>query len=272
MADEPRTLYLIHHTHTDIGYTEAQYRVARWHVDFIRQALEIIEHSRARRCEHFDGFRWVCETFWAVERFLDEAAPAEREAFVAAVRSGEIGLSASYLNFNELLDQDVLAPMTARAAAFGKSIGVSVDSAMTADINGYSWGFAQALHDAGARNLFTCIHTHHGKYPLGRTQIPFWWETPRGDRLLVWSGEHYHFGNELGLVPDAVSSYLTQDECDAAMIFSDHWSVAEIRIPRYLDRLAAAGYPYDFVPVMASGLRPSPPPPPRPRGFAVHTE
>jgi hypothetical protein len=126
---------------------------------------------------------------------------------------------------------------------------------MTADVNGFGWGFATALLDAGVENLFTCVHTHHGMYPLGRTQVPFWWEDPDGRRLLVWSGEHYHLGNELGIVPGAVSSYTIKDECDTAMIFGDHRAVAEIRIPRYVQALKERGYAYDFAPVMASGLR-----------------
>jgi hypothetical protein len=101
-------------------------------------------------------------------------------------------------------------------------------------------------------------------YPLGTKQVPFWWETPGGDRVLVWSGEHYHFGNELGIVPEAVSSYHTKDDCDADMIYHDPWGVAERRIPRYFERLEAEGYPYDFVPVMASGMR-SDNAPPSPR-------
>ncbi|UCH83175.1 MAG: glycoside hydrolase, partial [Candidatus Latescibacterota bacterium] len=250
-----KTLYVIHHSHTDIGYTEMQGRIERWQVDFVRQALRIIESGRGPRDNDFTGFRWVCEAFWAVERFLEQAKPHEVESFIRAVKSGDVGLSASYLNFTELLDRYLLSQVTARAAAFGATIGVPVRCAMTADINGFGWGFSQALHDHGVENLFCCIHTHHGMYPLGRQQIPFWWETPRGNRILVWSGEHYHFGNELGIVPGAVSSYLTKDECDANMIFADHWGVASIRIPRYVERLEQEGYPYDFVPVMASGLR-----------------
>ena len=259
-----KTLYVIHHTHTDIGYTELQGRVAHWQSDFIHQALDIIERTHERTGPDFDGFRWTCETFWGVERFLQRATSDEAEAFAEAVRSGAIGLSGSYLNFNELLGYETLLSVFARAADYGDSIGAPVDSAMTADINGYSWGYSQALYDNGIENLFTCIHTHHGMYPLGAKQVPFWWETPGGDRVLVWSGEHYHFGNELGIVPDAVSSYHTKDDCDADMIYHDHWGVAERRIPRYFDRLEADGYPYDFVPVMASGMR-SDNAPPSPR-------
>ncbi len=254
-APAPKTLIVLHHSHTDVGYTEHQSLVARWHADFIRQAIAAVAVGRQRRNKFLGGFKWICETFWGVEQFLSRATNAEIAAFREALRKGDIGLSASYLNFNELIGDAVLRRVTRRGVTFGESVGITVDCAMTADVNGYSWGFAQALCDCGVRNLFTCIHTHHGLYPLGRQQLAFWWETPRGDQLLVWSGEHYHFGNELGLMPGAVSSYLTKDECDAEMIYSDPWGVAEKRIPRYLARLIAAGYPYDFVPVMTSGLR-----------------
>ena len=87
-------------------------------------------------------------------------------------------------------------------------------------------------------------------YPLGRQQTGFWWESPKGDKVLVWSGEHYHFGNELGLSPGAGASYLTKDECDAEAVFTDWWALAEKRIPRYLAKLKSEDFPFDFVPVM----------------------
>jgi len=254
-TNQVKTLLVIHHSHTDVGYTEPQGRIALWHADFIRQALAAVAEGKKRQGRHLSGFKWVCETFWGVEQFMARASNAEIAAFREALRVDEIGLSASYLNFNELIADAVLRRVTRRAVDFGAKVGVAVDCAMTADINGYSWGFSQALHDCGVHNLFTCIHTHHGMYPLGKQQVPFWWETPQGDQVLVWSGEHYHFGNELGLVPGAVSSYLTKDECTAEMIHKDHWAVAEIRIPRYLEQLAARGYAYGFAPVMVSGLR-----------------
>lgn len=247
MADRIKEILVIHHSHTDVGYTAQQSIVSRWNVDFVRQALSILERS--------PDFRWNCETFWGVEQFLESATDNERAALAKAIVSGKIGLSASYLNFNELLDYDILHRMTGRAVAYGEQIGVRVDSAMTADINGFGWGFAKALFESGVTNLFTCIHTHHGMFPLTKRPLAFWWQTPGGGRVLVFNGEHYHYGNELGLVPGAISSYIIKDECDAAMIFGDHWKVATIRIPRFIEQLADSGYDLPFVPVMASGLR-----------------
>ena len=42
----PWTIYVIHHSHTDIGYTERQERIEQYHVDFIRQALDITEAAQ----------------------------------------------------------------------------------------------------------------------------------------------------------------------------------------------------------------------------------
>jgi Glycosyl hydrolases family 38 N-terminal domain len=244
-----KTLYLIHHSHTDIGYTNRQETIRRYHVGFIRQALAILER-RGLDC----GFRWQCETFWGVEQFLAEANEYEKIQLADAIRAGSIGLSANYANFSEILSQDVLEAVTARASHFSNSIDYPLRSAMTADINGFGWGFCKALYTNGITNLFTCIHTHHGMFPLERHR-PFWWSGPDDSKILVWNGEHYHFGNELGLAPGAVSSYITKDECDAETIYHDPWKVAEIRIPRLFEQLAKDEYPYDFLPVMISGLR-----------------
>lgn len=244
-----QTLLLVHHSHTDVGYTDAQARVAAWQVAYLRAALAACEAPGE------PPFKWVCETFWGVEQFLAVATPFERERFAAALRRGRLGLSASYLNFSELLDAPLLARLTARAVDYGRSIGLAVRSAMTADINGHGWGFAGVLAGLGVENLFCCVHTHHGRFPLARPQQGFWWEAPDGRRVLVWSGEHYHFGNALGLAPGAISSYSIKDDCDAAMIFGEAWPVAERRIPRYLAALAASGYTLPVVPLMVSGLR-----------------
>lgn len=241
------TIFLLHHSHTDIGYTQMQQRITRWQIDFIRQALQIAAKQ--------PDFVWNCEQFWAVECFWKQASQTEKEAFVTAVKAGQIGLSGNYLNFNELIDQPVLQAVTSRARSFGSEIGHPVTSAMTADVNGFGWGYAQTLLDCGISNFFTCVHTHHGMYPLFKKQTPFWWETTTGEKLLVWNGEHYHFGNELGAAPLAGSSYQIKDECDHHTVYHDWWKMAETRIPRYIAQLEKENYPYDFVPLMVSGLR-----------------
>ncbi|WP_068618221.1 glycoside hydrolase family 38 N-terminal domain-containing protein [Paenibacillus tuaregi] len=252
----PWTIYVIHHSHTDIGYTERQERIEQYHVDFIRQALKICNTAHTQEHPEWKSFRWTCETFWAVEQFLKEASPDEQEAFQQAVTRGQIELSGTYLNMTELPDFDLLLRNHSKAQQYASSFGHRIDSAMTADINGYSWGYASSLLQNDIEHLFSCIHTHHGMYPLGRKQTPFWWEAPDGGRLLVWNGEHYMFGNELAFCPGALGKYIIKDEFQHNLVEPEHRhnEIAALRINRYLWNLEQETYPYSFVPVMISGL------------------
>lgn len=247
-------IYVVHHSHTDIGYTERQEKIEQYQVDFIRQAVAICEAARSGEHPEWAGFKWTCETFWAVEKFLEEAEEDEKERFVDTLRRGEIELSGTYLNMTELIGYELLSERVSRAGRFAKPLGLTVRSAITADINGYSWGYAQALADAGIEHLLSSIHTHHGMFAIGRKQFPFYWETPGGSRILVWSGEHYMMGNDLGLNPDGMLSYSVRDETAIWGISEDHWHVAETRIGRYVEQLEQEGYPYDFALVNVMGL------------------
>ena len=204
------TVYLIQHSHTDIGYTQMQSRIGRHHVAFLDQAIEIAKQVSTN--PSLSGFRWTNECFWSVEEWLKANSPARIDELVECIRAGAIGLSATYLHFNELIDDELLRAAIHRAVSFARAHDLPLDTALSADINGFSWGYSQALVEAGITNLVTSIHSHHGLAPFGRRQYPFFWETPSGQELFVWSGEHYQMGNAMGLAPGAVLTYGFADE------------------------------------------------------------
>lgn len=237
---------IIHHSHTDIGYTDRQEKIERYHFKFINQA--------ARLQEKYKGFKWVCETFWTVEQFLKKADSKQREAFEEAARAGNIEITANYLNLTELPNKEIVLSAIKRAMNYGKSLGIDIKSAMIADVNGYSRGYANALSENGVENLFACVHSHHGLYPARRKQFPFWWELDNGNKLFVWNAEHYMMGNDLGLVPNGILSYTLNDEMNPQWITEDQLEIAYKRITRYLGRLEQEEYPYDLIPIAAAGL------------------
>lgn len=259
-------IYLIHHSHTDIGYTDYQEKLEMYHVDYMRQVLSILQRIDAGEMQDCSGFRWQCENYWQVENFYLYADEAEKRVFEKYVKEGRIGLSGNYLNMTELVDADVLLSSLRRGRAFADGIGVQVKSAMSADINGYAWGMPDALTDSGVEHLFCALHSHHGMYPCGRNPSFFWWKGPKGGRVLTFVGEHYHFGNELGFCPQGGSSYLLYDDVRAdmerrAILHTDAQTTARQeleltrkRLSRYLAGLEEAGYPFDFVPIMVSGV------------------
>ena len=65
---KPFTLYLLHSSHTDVGYTDTQEKMKFHHVAFIREVLELIEHE--------PRFKWNCESYWCVEQFADSTLPS----------------------------------------------------------------------------------------------------------------------------------------------------------------------------------------------------
>ncbi|SIQ22474.1 glycoside hydrolase family 38 N-terminal domain-containing protein [Halanaerobium kushneri] len=237
------TIFVINHSHTDIGFTAEQNIIKLRHVNYIRKVIEMLSK------ESLEGYKWNCETFWSVEEFLKKAQSDELKQFIKYVIEGKIGLSASYLNFTELLDYKVLNNLTKRAVDFSKENSINLETALTADINGYSWGFSEILYSNGIKNLYSCTHSHHGMFPIGRRQFPFYWKTPKENKVLVWNGDHYMFGNDLGIGP--IHGKFIDDELDLNQM--EPFSIAEVRIPRYLEKLEEENYPFDFVPITVSG-------------------
>lgn len=257
-------MYLIHHSHTDIGYTERQEKLMTYHKDFILQAIQILDDIHARKLTGCEGFKWQCENQWQVENFYAKASLDQIASFEKYVKSGEIGLSGNYLNMTELIDQDVLQSRTMKAKAYGDRIGVQVKSGMTADINGYSWGYPDVLAACGIENLLCALHTHHGMFPLNKKQEPFFWQGPNQDKVLVWVSDHYHIGNVLHLCPRGGSTYMLfddiHDELQKGIRTSSveetnqkELEIAKTRILRYVQNLEEEGYRFDFFPMMVSG-------------------
>lgn len=258
-------IFLIHHAHTDIGYTDRQEKLTRYHVDFIRQAMDILDGVHAGEIDA-PGFKWQCENIWQLDNFFEEASEKDIERLKKYVQSGEIGLSGNYLNMTELVDRDVLLSRTMKAKKYAEKLGVRIDSGMAADINGYAWGYPDILTSAGIENMFTALHSHHGMFPLYRKNCPFFWEGPNGGKVLSWIGEHYHFGNVLGFAPLGHSNYTAENDdrgqldsrgtiytTDAATTEKEEIDTMCVRVVRYLQTLENEGYPYDFIPIMVSG-------------------
>ena len=259
-------IQVLHHSHTDIGYTDRQEMICRQHADFLRQAVDILRRIDNGAAEEQQGFRWQCENFWQVENFLRYASEGDRADLIRFIRAGRIGLSASYLNLTDLIDERVLEEHLQAAREWADSVGTPMKSAMTADVNGYSPALPDALCSAGVRYFYSALHTHHGMYPLHRNPAFFRWRGPGGGSVLTFVGEHYHWGHVLGLCPHGTSSFMLHDDLlreiesgkrfstDAETTEREELDLAAKRITRYLAGLEESGWPLDSVPVFVSGI------------------
>ena len=249
MPNRIKTIYVVQHSHTDIGYTDLQETVIDAQVENLFSVLK-----QFRDPKYYKHYRWVCETLFVVDRFLDRAGKEEKEFFAKCVNENRIGLSLSYLNFNDGVNGRVLESRIHAVKLRLARIGVkNLRCAMCADINGISMGQRNALIRSGAEFLYMNVNATHGGPPFNRRHVPFWWECRNGQRILVWSAEHYNLGNALGLRHEGMWNgffgLFVGDQYD-----KDTMTNLKNNIHTYLEKLEREGYPYSFLPVSVSGV------------------
>ena len=254
MTHKIREVYIVHHSHTDVGYTDLQEQVIYNQANNIRRAVELIENGIKNNTPQKD-LKWNCETWYCVEQFFKMATEEEKEKFFDLVKKGNIGLSANYLNFNDLADCKYLKEKIHTMQEICGEQGIQIKTAMIADINGISMGQRDAMIENGVEFLYTNIHTHHGMYPLYQNQKPYFWENEDGKRLLVWNGEHYNLGNALGIVLNKNVNFMTENyfgkkNGDVAGLLENLHTNLSASIKEYEEN----GYPYDFYITSVSGV------------------
>ena len=182
------TVYILPHSHTDIGYTAIQTDIEEKQINNLLQGLA----DARRTADYPEGARfvWNVEVLWAADLFLQRLPAPQREQFWDAVKRGQIALHGMYLNeLTGLCRPEELVRLFRFATQLGERTGVPVDSAMISDVPGYTWGTVTAMHQAGikyfsvAPNYFDRI----GDILVQWENKPFWWVGPDGDsRVLVW--------------------------------------------------------------------------------------
>ncbi|MHC4116084.1 MAG: polysaccharide lyase family protein [Planctomycetota bacterium] len=217
-------VYVLHHSHVDIGYTHVQTEVERKHWQYFEEVIEL-----GRKTADYPAaapFKWNVEVLWAVDSYLKQASEEDRRAFVDAVRKGWIGLDALYGNeLTALCSPEELIRLVDYARKLRRKYDLTIETAMITDVPGYTWGIVPVLAQSGVK--YFSVGPNRG-HRIGYTlstwgDKPFYWESPCGQhKILCWvAGEGY--------------SFFHRGRLDGERLFD------------YLQRLQQAQYPYDMV-------------------------
>jgi len=228
----PLTVYVLPHSHTDIGYTEIQTDIEDKQVQNLLTGMEI-----ARRTADYPAgarFIWNVEVLWAADLFLRRLDDHARRQFFEAVKAGQVSLNGMYLNeLTGLCRPEELLRLFRMATQLGEQTGVPVEAAMISDVPGYTWGTVSAMAHAGIRyfsvapNYFDRI----GDILVQWENKPFYWVGPDGhSRVLVWIP---FWGYAMSHKYHEMSPRLVEDFCEG---------------------LAKRDYPYEIAYVRWSGL------------------
>ncbi|WP_044208522.1 glycoside hydrolase family 38 C-terminal domain-containing protein [Flammeovirga sp. OC4] len=218
---KPYTVYLLHHSHVDIGYTHTQDEVEKMQWDNLDDAVMMSQKT----ADYPEGsqFKWSVEVMWAVESYLKNTTPEKRKAFMEAVKNGSIELNGLYGNMlTGLSNPQELVESTFDALQVANETDTNLESAMITDVPGYTWGLVPVLAHSGVKYLSAGTNVFHR---IGGTistwgDRPFYWSSPSGEeKVMVWVHEkgYSHFHTGLGftdlkvlLTPKSVFDYLNE--------------------------------------------------------------
>jgi hypothetical protein len=220
-----KTIYVIHHTHTDVGFTNDQPIFWEMQYRFIDEALRLIERYAENPPE--SRFRWTVETTCGLDAWLKTASSRDIDRLIAADKAGLLEVMAMQTNNTPLLDSYQLIESLRPIQRLRRDYGLDIRHAMNCDINGQNWTLPDILLDAGIEGFSMAINHHFGGPPHPRPNV-FLWQAPSGRTLPAHNGWQYSKANEFGLAHDTDEVFL-------------EW------LPRIEAYLAEIDYPLPFI-------------------------
>jgi len=191
-----RTLYLLPHSHNDIGYSDLQTKVEKDQWRFLEEGIALAKKTAGYPAEA--RFKWNVEILWPVESYLAQADEAKRREFADAVKNGWVGLEAPLANnLTGLCGGEELLHLTDFSRRLVRRYGLPpIVSGMMSDIPGSTWSLVPALALAGVK-YFSSGPNYVPFLPDGGDRIgftskawgdkPFYWVSPSGEhKVLFW--------------------------------------------------------------------------------------
>jgi len=190
-------VYLLPHSHVDIGYTNVQEKVMQLHMNNIDEAIKIAE--RTQNYPPDARYKWNTEAFWVVDHYLAAADEAKKKAFWEAVKKGWINIDGAYANINtSVTDSRQLMQMFYTGVKTAKDHGLDISTMFQGDVPGASWGLASQSGITGIRYFWGAPNASDriGQSPGWRDR-PFYWQSPGQQKMLYWQSEPYSIGYTL---------------------------------------------------------------------------
>ena len=201
------TIYLVHHTHTDLGYTHDPVTVWEMHRRFIDAAIDAAEHDLDRdAAANADVFKWTVETTAPLLHWLKHAGERQIERLKTLEAAGRIEVTGMFAHLTPLASPAVYAESLRPLDRLRRDYGLTIRHAITCDVNGHNWPLSDALLDHGIEAMAISSNDYCGGHPPGRPNV-FRWETPSRRKLLTLNAWHYHTGNYAGIGPGSTEQF-----------------------------------------------------------------
>ncbi|MGH7583276.1 MAG: hypothetical protein ACREL5_08645 [Gemmatimonadales bacterium] len=198
------TVFVVPGSHLDLGFTAPLTTVRDERIRIIDRAIDLA---------HADpGFVWFEEGGWTVEAWLDHyhGDPMHIAQLRTLVRQGRIGVGATLLSPYAAAFPGALHLLTMHLDRIQRELGRRPTVAVVNDVPAVPEALIDALAAAGIHYLLMGTNlSFSAPLPASVTQDPFYWQTARGNRVLVAIDPH---GYTTGL-----TNWLLPPDCVRAM-------------------------------------------------------
>ncbi|WP_214072340.1 glycoside hydrolase family 38 C-terminal domain-containing protein [Mucilaginibacter sp. dw_454] len=238
-------VYVLPHSHVDIGYTNVQEKVLRLHMDNIDESIDLAKKTADYPKEA--QYKWTTEAMWVVDNYLKRADAAKRDRFWDAVKKGWISLDGAYGNTNtSMTDSKQLMEMFAKSQQLAKAHGLTINTMFQGDVPGASWGLSAQVEQTNIKYFLSGPNASDRIGNLAKWQDkPFYWMSPSGkQQLLFWQCQPYSIG--YALKGDKIPNFFSVE--DPKPYYTGHPTENFLNpyLFGYLGGLEKTNFPYDM--------------------------
>lgn len=186
-AQRKWSIYVVPHTHLDVGYTDYQGKVAETQARVLSQAEELIK-------AHPD-FRFSMDGSWNLQQLLSTRPKAKQEEILSLIRNGKMALPAQNCNLlTGYASLETLYRSLYASKEFAEQYGLPFEYANITDVPTYSGSYPSILASSGVKYWVAASNNDRAPiffYDHWNEKSPFWWVGPDGKKVLFWYSRTY---------------------------------------------------------------------------------
>jgi len=256
-----KTVYIVPTSHYDFGFVEPPDQVRERAARHIDEVLRVAEAD--------PNFRWTIESVWQVNEWLKRQKSAASvlpkdnikiSRLMNLIKSGRVALSTAWGSMHtDFMGAEELNRLCYDYAVLRRTYGIESQLALMDDVPGHPTSIPSVLERSGTKFLLTGANLFlNSATTLAPGQVPFYWESPDGSKVLTWISQGKRGGYVEGLTdfyldPYSLDPYTNKTPYE--MFNPNSGAKTDLQkmeegVTELLNRYNSAGYKYDAVMVM----------------------
>lgn len=186
-AERKWSIFVVPHTHVDIGYTDYQGKVAEAQAKTLVEAADLIAQ--------YPDFRFATDGSWNLQQLLETRSKPQRDRILTFIQQGKIGIPADYFNLlTGYASLETLYRSLYYSKGLSREFNLPFNYATTTDVPSYTGAYPSVLASAGVKYWAVGANQDRATvlvHEQWNEKSPFWWQGPDGGKVLFWYSRGY---------------------------------------------------------------------------------